>query len=165
MAKTVDVQLINPFMMATLECLEVMVHMKPQRKRIFIKEDPSMYGEVSGVIGMSNGIVGSCVVSFPMGLAERVVASFLGETPPIIESVLQDGIGEITNMVAGGAKRRFCESGRKFDISTPTVVFGKHPTFLYNPSNCVCIACEFSADGGSEHFLIEVATPLVDAKK
>ena len=156
--KTIDVQLLNPFIAATLDCLTQMAGMAPERKRIFIKTDPLMHGYVTGIIGMSNGITGSCTVSFPQNLARHIIAKFMGEAETnLTDEMISDGIGEVANMVAGGAKRHFATTEYRFDISTPTVILGT-PTGLHNPGGTVSIACEFTASPTlSETFLIEVA--------
>lgn len=158
MAKTIDVNIINPFIDSTLDCLREMAGCKPQRLKVFIKKDHAMHGDISGVIGLSNGITGSCAVSFPNALAENIVSAFLGEEPPLDGALVQDGIGEVANMVAGGAKMRFSQSNFNFSISTPTVVVGAG-TELWNPQEVVAIACEFRArPEWEETFIIEVAT-------
>lgn len=156
--KTIDVQLLNPFITATLECLTQMAGMTPERKRVFVKTDPMMHGYITGIIGMSNGITGSCSVSFPHGLAKHIVAKFMGENETnLTDDMVSDGIGEVANMVAGGAKRQFATTEYRFDISTPTVIMGS-PTALYNPAETVSIACEFTASPAiAETFLIEIA--------
>ena len=159
MPKTVDVQLLNPFIQATLDCLVSMAHCRPRRVKVFVKTDPRMHGDVAGIIGMSQGITGSCVVSFPMGLARRIVARLLGDSPEGLSAdMVNDGIGEVANMVAGGAKRIFLAQGtHRFNISTSTVISGV-PVQLFNPGDTVAIACEFAADPDwPETFLIEVA--------
>lgn len=158
MAKTIDVQLLNPFIQATLDCLTTMAGVSPQRVRVFVKQDPQMHGDIAGIIGMSKGITGSCVVSFPHGLAAQIVARLLGDDPAkLTPEMVNDGIGEVANMVAGGAKRLFQTTPYRFDISTPTVVAGE-PVKLFNPADTVAIACEFRADPQwPDTFLIEVA--------
>jgi chemotaxis protein CheX len=156
--KTIDVNLINPFIEATLECLKDMAGMQPVRQRIFLKTDPTMHGDVAGIIGLSRGITGSCVVSFPLVLARRIVAGMLMDEPDKLTlDMVNDGIGEVANMVAGGAKRRFSTTSYKFDISVPTVIAGT-PVALYNPQDVVSIACLFQAKPEwPEAFLIEIA--------
>ena len=164
MSKTIDVNLLNPFIGATIDCLKQMAQVKPERKRVFIKKDPLMHGDICGIIGMSNGITGSCVVSFPDSLARRLVSRLLGENElTIAPDMVQDGIGEIANMIAGGAKRTFSTIGTyPFDISTPTVVAGE-PVRLFNPHDTVSVACEFTAHPEwLETFLIEVALKPTD---
>jgi chemotaxis protein CheX len=156
--KTIDVNLVNPFIEATIECLTQMAGMQPARKRLFIKNDPKMHGDVSGVIGMSRGLTGSCMVSFPMPLARRIVGGMLMEDPAALTpEMVNDGIGEVANMVAGGARRLFVAAGKQFDISTPTVISGD-PISMFNPGDVVSIAAEFtSKPEWPETFLVEVA--------
>lgn len=163
MAKTVDVQLLNPFLVATLECMTVMAGLKPERKRLFLKTSPIMHGDIAGVIGLAKGVTGSCVVSFPERLARRIVSTLLGEEPDhLTKDMIQDGIGEIANMVGGGAKRLLASTAYRFDISTPTVLVG-HPIQLFNPPDTISIACEFAADPSfPDTFMIELATKPVD---
>lgn len=163
MPKTIDVNLLNPFISAALDCLRQMAGAKPERKRVFVKTDPTMHGDICGIIGMTNGITGSCVVSFPDALARRIVARLLSEKEESISAaMIEDGIGEVANMVAGGAKRKFADTPYRFDITIPTVVHGE-PVKLFNPADTVAIACEFTADPDwPETFLIEVALKPTD---
>lgn len=158
MPKTIDVNLLNPFIGATLDCLKQMAGAKPERRRVFVKTDPLMHGDICGIIGLTNGMTGSCVVSFPEALARNIVGRFLGEDQAAVtRAMVEDGIGEVANMVAGGAKRMFSSTPYRFDISTPTVVHGE-PVKLFNPADTVAIACEFTADPlWTETFLIEIA--------
>ncbi len=159
MQKTIDVQLLNPFIQAATTCLTQMAGLAPTRKRVFVKKDTTMHGDIAGVIGMTNGITGSCLVSFPMSLARNIVARFLGETPESLTAdMVSDGIGEVANMVAGAAKREFVGTDYRFDISTPSVIAGGSPTHLHNPMGVISIACEFTACAEwPETFMVEVA--------
>ncbi len=161
MAKTVDVRLVNPFVDATVECLGLMAGLKPARKRLFLKQTPVMHGDYAGIIGLSNGVTGSCLVSFPDGLARRVVGTLLNEPLESLSSeIVLDGIGEVANMVGGGAKRKLSTTRYRFDISTPTLISSTGaPVNLFNPPDTVTIALEFSAHPDwPETFLLELAT-------
>jgi chemotaxis protein CheX len=168
MAKTVDVQLVNPFLVATLECMTVMAGLQPERRRLFLKTTSLMHGDIAGIIGLSQagsqgGITGSVVVSFPNSLARRIVSRLMGEEAETLpKDLLMDGIGEVANMVGGGAKRLLAGTSYRFDISTPTVLVG-HAVNLYNPPDTVSIACEFLAHPQwPETFLIELATRPIE---
>jgi chemotaxis protein CheX len=165
MAKTVDANLLNPFLTATLECFQVMGDLLPERKRLFLKTSPIMHGDIAGVIGMTNGVTGSCVVSFPESLARRIVAKLMMDEPQnMTKEMILDGIGEVANMVGGGAKRKLAGSGLRFDISTPTVLYGK-PIQLFNPPDTIAIAAEFSiCPEWPETFLFELATRPVEKR-
>jgi chemotaxis protein CheX len=125
-----------------------------------------MHGDLAGVIGMTRGVTGSCVVSFPETLARKVVSRLLGDAPDkLTREMVQDGIGEVANMVGGGAKRLLAQTDYRFDISTPTVLAG-HTIQLYNPPGTIAIACEFTAQPDwPETFMIELATMPIELKK
>jgi chemotaxis protein CheX len=156
--KSLDVTIINPFINATLACLSQMAKIESKRERIFVKTNAKMHGSVTGIIGLTNGITGSVAVSFPHNLAKLIVARLLGDSPDkLSEAVIGDGIGEVANMVAGGAKRAFAETEHRFNISTPTVIMGDQ-TSMFNPAPAVTIAAEFSTSiSQTETFLIEIA--------
>jgi chemotaxis protein CheX len=53
--------------------------------------------------------------------------NMVGEAPDEVNEEITDLVGEITNMVTGGAKRMLSEKGIDFDMATPIVVSGpKH---------------------------------------
>ena len=156
----IDVQLLNPFVDATLDCLRDMGGWQPKRKQIFMRKDRKMYGDICGIIGMSNGVCGSCTVSFPLHLAEQLVGNILGESCAGDAEMVKDGIGEVANMVAGGAKRRFDATTFSFDISTPIVLLASGGDLeMYNPHELPGVCCEFLANesDGDSCFLIEIA--------
>jgi len=108
--------------------------------------------DVSGIIGMSGEVVGSVVLCFPGDTAERIVAIFTGETMGIDSEDFPDAIGELVNMVAGGAKGMFDD--REVSISCPSVIIGKnHNVSRLKGVPCVLIPC--STDCGE--VVIEVA--------
>jgi chemotaxis protein CheX len=158
MRKTIDVNLLNPFLDATLNCLIQMAGLAPQRQRIYLKTNPQMHGFITGIIGLSNGLTGSCMLSFPKRLAQEIVGKLLDSDPSAIDdAMISDGIGELANMVAGSAKRQFISQHQHFDISTPTVVMGEGAC-LYNPADTLSIACEYLPfSDAKETFLLEVA--------
>jgi len=108
--------------------------------------------DVSGIIGMSGEVAGSVVLCFPKDAAERIVAIFTGEQMSLDSEDFPDAIGELVNMVAGGAKGMF--DGREVSISCPSVIIGKnHNVSRLKGVPCVLIPC--STDCGE--VVIEVA--------
>jgi len=78
--------------------------------------------DVSGIIGLSGDVQGSVVVSFPIATAENVVTRFAGMPIAQSDEDFTDAIGEVTNMIAGGAKSNFPSCS--VSISCPSVVVG-----------------------------------------
>ncbi|MFC1855950.1 chemotaxis protein CheX, partial [Thermodesulfobacteriota bacterium] len=69
-----------------------------------------------------------------------------------------DAIGELTNIIAGGAKKIFSEQGSHFKISIPNVVHGKDH-IINRPQDVPCIAVTFSSDVGP--FAVEISLKIV----
>ena len=76
-------------------------------------------------------IKGSFSISFEENLACEIMNKMLGELPNSINEDVCDMVGEITNMVTGGAKKTLGEKGYDFDMATPIVVSGKDHTISH----------------------------------
>lgn len=125
--QSVNVEFINPFIDATRNVFATMCGVEIVRKKLFLKDDYKMMGDVSGVMGLSGTASGSVVVSLPKDLACSIVAQMLGEekVPADLTSDVCDGIGEIINMIAGQAKAMLVKTKYHFTISIPSVVSGQ----------------------------------------
>jgi len=96
----------------------------PEKPRL--KKDEIALGDVSGLIGMvSEQTKGSLSITYEGKLAIATMKKMVGEGPDEINEEIIDLVGEITNMVTGGAKRMLSEKGFEFDMATPIVVSGK----------------------------------------
>ena len=90
-----------------------------------LKRDEVARGDVSGLIGMvGKQTKGSFSISFETKLALEIMNRMLGERPDTINEDVTDMVGEITNMVTGGAKNILGDKGYDFDMATPAVVSG-----------------------------------------
>lgn len=85
-------------------------------------------GDYSATVGLVDGERGSMVVSLSAPAARAVVAGMLGMGPEEAEAAdLEDGVGELANMIAGGAKTALEGTPNAFDFSLPTVVTTPKP--------------------------------------
>lgn len=78
--------------------------------------------DVSAIIGISGGGVGFVAMGFPTQTASNLVSRFVGAPVSPEDPDFGDGIGELANMVTGGAKARFQRDD--LSISCPSVVIG-----------------------------------------
>lgn len=144
-----EAKFVNPFLSSLLNVLSTMAQMelKPQAPRL--KKDDVARGDVSGLIGMVGPTTkGSFSVSFDKSLALEVMHRMLGERPKELNEDVTDMIGEITNMVTGGAKRILAEQGYDFDMATPIVVTGPSHT-IQHKSDGAKILMPFVSEYGS----------------
>ncbi len=117
-----------------------------------IKKEPEPTHDVSGIIGLSGDIEGLVVVSFPTATAERIVSLFTGESLDASNPDFADAVGELVNMISGGAKAQF--EGRSISISVPSVVVGSGHT-IFGKSDMTGVTIPCSCDVGE--FSVEVS--------
>ncbi len=150
-------ELITPFVTGTKEVFETMAGLKIRRKAIYLKSNCLMYGDISGIIGLSGPTTGTCAISLPEGLAVRIIESLLGE--PLgdnsARAEVNDGVGELINMIAGRAKTLLSSTTYHFDITLPTIISGKnHEFFQRKGTHCVVVVFETEHN---ESFTLDVA--------
>ena len=143
-----NVEFINPFLSAMLNVMTTMAKMELTPEKPRLKKGVVAMGDVSGLIGMmSDQAKGSLSITFESELAIATMKGMVGEGPDEINEEITDLVGEITNMVTGGAKRLLSEKGIEFDMATPMVVSGKDHTIHHKAKGPVVIIPLKSAHG------------------
>jgi len=79
----------------------------------------------SAIVGLGGSVRGSVVFQCSAPAARRFTELMTGEAPGPGDQLLQDGVGEIGNILAGGLKKQLDSTGVNVSISVPTVVEGK----------------------------------------
>lgn len=143
------VEFINPFLISAKNVIETMCQMHAAPQRPSLKTDRLTYGDVTGVVGMTSGKVSGCMVlSFEKGCILQIVANMLMEDPKgKIDADIVDAVGELTNMICGGAKAQLSKLDQTFDMATPSMVIGKGiPLQYYSDSPTLVIP--FATENG-----------------
>lgn len=86
--------------------------------------------DISGIIGLSESIKATIVVSVDQDLVFAIAEAFLGERPTSINGDVVDLVGELANMIGGNAKERM--SVPNVVLGLPTVVAGNGHYIAYN---------------------------------
>jgi chemotaxis protein CheX len=122
-----NVEFINPFLQAAKNVLETMCQTHVHPAKPTLKENTTTYGDVTGTIGMASAKVSGCMIlSFSEKCIVNVVANMLMEdAKDEIDEEIIDAVGELTNMICGGAKATLGKMNHKFDLATPTMITGK----------------------------------------
>jgi chemotaxis protein CheX len=148
------VEFINPFLESIVNVLETMANVKATPGKPQRKEEDVAHGDVTGVIGMaSEQVKGSLAITFTSAAIFDIAKRMLGEEVTDINNTVTDLVGEITNMVTGGAKRVLAEQGYDFDMAIPAVIAGKNHRISHK-SNGMKIIIPFSIIAGK--FYVEV---------
>ncbi|PAJ72092.1 chemotaxis protein CheX [Pseudoalteromonas sp. NBT06-2] len=146
-----NVEFINPFLSSLMNVLSTMAQTQLKPGKPMMKKTEVAKGDVSGLIGMVGPQTkGSLSISFDEELALTIMERMLGERPDAINEEVTDMVGEITNMVAGGAKNLLGEKGYEFDMATPIVVSGTNHTITHKCDGPK-VLMPFSADAGRAH--------------
>jgi len=148
----VDQSYIIPFIKSVQNVFETMLQLPVQIGQPELKHPGDSGHDVSAIIGMSGDVDGSVVLSFPTETATRVVTIFTGTELDAGEEDFADAVGELVNMVSGGAKAQF--PGKDVSISCPSVVVGQSHQ-VYGRKDVVAISIPCESDCGQ--FNVEVS--------
>ena len=154
-AKAIDVNFINPFLTATTKVLSVQCQTEAKAQKPYTKLASEKFtGDISGVIGLvSEAFSGSVVISFPGSTFLKVMSRMLGEEYKEINKEIEDGAGELTNIIFGQAKILLNDKGFGIKTAIPSVVSGQDHS-VQQLSKGPRVAIPFETDIGP--FTIEI---------
>lgn len=130
---------LSPFILSTQEILNMMAVLSVELDEIYLNTSPFHYGDVSGIMALAGEQKGVIMISFYESLSKRIISSIMGlSLADLSEEEHLDGVGEIINMIAGGAKARLGDSETHFLLSAPTVITGnQHRVIQQKDIPCV----------------------------
>ena len=153
-----DVRFINPFIKSVCNTIGTMCDLKVSVGKPQLKSADENGADVSALIGFSGDAAGSVALRFDFAVAASIATAFAKtEITPEHED-FTDALGELANMVAGGAKAQF--QGLAISISLPNVVIGKNH-FVPNSKNAPRLIIPCSTTAGT--FMVEVGMVLAHA--
>lgn len=136
-----DAKDITPFVRSLGNVFSTMLQVHVTAEAPRLKDPTNPCFDVSGIIGLSEDVAGAVVLSFPSDTAERIVELLGGVRLDVDDPDFADAVGELVNMVAGGAKAEF--EDRRISISCPSVVVGaNHRVFQKKNSPIIEIPCD-----------------------
>jgi len=147
-----DPAYITPFIASVSNVFATMLQLQVSIKDPHVKAAPLGTHDVSGIIGLTGDIIGSVALCMPRETAERIVTLFTGTPMTCEHPDFADAIGELINMISGGAKAQFPKG--KSSISCPSVIMGKDHTVAI-PKDTPCIVIPCASDCGD--FFVEIA--------
>jgi len=121
---------INPFLLSTVTVFERMLSLELVREQPFIRKEFAAQYEVTAMIGLTGRTTGTVAVSVPSDMSLAITERLLGDRPKEVNSQVVDCIGELTNMIAGGAKARL--EHLQLSLGLPTVVLGRSTRIAFH---------------------------------
>jgi chemotaxis protein CheX len=150
---------IQDFIDATVDVLTTMAFFEVETRNV--KEmvtgsgAPSVTScrDITGVLGFSGSRAGSILLTLSEKLGLQLVGGMLGTELSQIDYVVRDGVGELVNMIAGGAKTRLQTKGLDFVLSIPHTVVGQNHQ-ITAPASARRTRIEFIS--GTDTFFVEI---------
>ena len=132
MGHKVDIKFIKPFVDSTIHALQVQCQLEVKPGKPSMKEQASPEYRtvaIAGLIGITaDAFNGSILIGFPTATFLGVMGKMLGETFSELTPDLEDGAGELINIIFGGAKRTLSDSGYVIQKALPSVIRGEKLT-------------------------------------
>ncbi|UCE60021.1 MAG: chemotaxis protein CheX [Phycisphaerales bacterium] len=153
-----DVRYINPFVSSIKNTFETMCMLRVSVGKPELKSGKEPLSDVSAVIGFSGDAAGSVVLHFDFEAASKIASSFAQIEITPDHDDFADALGELANMIAGGAKSQF--EGLSISISLPNVIVGPdHNVSASKNAPRIIIPCNTNAG------TLQVEIGMVLAKK
>ncbi len=119
-----DVTFLNPFIDGAMETLKIQCSTEATPGVPFLKTKQFHDDvDIAGVIGLkSPSFRGSIALCFPEKTFLEMMSAMLGEEFRVISKDLEDGAGELLNIIFGQAKKKLMEKNYRVDQAIPTIV-------------------------------------------
>ena len=89
-------------------------------------------GIITGMIGVHGGVSGFITANFAEQVALNAIGGLLQEEVDSLSAQVIDGVGEITNLIAGGIKKGLAGSDWAFQyVTVPSVIIGPNYEITY----------------------------------
>lgn len=151
-----QVEYINPFIKSLHNVFTTMLQCESTRGEISLNYERVPSHTISGVIGLTGRAEGTVVLSLSEQVALKAASTLLMAEATELDDEVIDAVGELTNMLAGGAKAELAEY--HLTMSLPTVVLGRDHDICF-PHEVTPIHIPFDTDWGP--LSIEVALVAV----
>ena len=125
---TLKPELINPFLVAASEVLLAETGSEPRRGKLALERSAATTQEVTALLTLVGQVEGAVLFSMDTATALALVSRMMGETFTEFDELVQSGVGELGNVIAGRAATKLSESGLECSISVPTLIIGRGST-------------------------------------
>jgi chemotaxis protein CheX len=122
----VDLNIINPFIAASVETLKVQGGLVVGAGKPFLKgrQEQPRFG-IAGTIGVtSDQFKGVITVCFEEAFYLKMMSNMLGSEHKVLDASIEDGAAEILNIIYGTAKSAINSKGFNLQKAIPSVIRG-----------------------------------------
>ncbi|MEW5959937.1 MAG: chemotaxis protein CheX, partial [Chloroflexota bacterium] len=118
-------ELFNAFVVAAGQVLDSELGVKISRGPLNLQRDAYVTDDITVLISLVGDVWGVAIISLSFDTAKGFISRMLGQEITDFNELAQSGIGELGNVIAGGASTKLAELGYSTQISVPTLIVGK----------------------------------------
>ena len=144
---SVNVEHINPFLMASTKILKEMCFVDAKLGRPYIKDPAFLDNTLVIFIGFTGEMKGQVMIAFENKIACDIASKMMMMPVVEMDDISRSAICELGNMIMGNTATIFSTKGIAIDITPPTVGNGTM-SFTNNFAQNICIPLEY--DGGKK---------------
>ena len=157
-----ELEYLRPFIKNTCHILKTMAAIEVEFKKVYFSNTIRIFGDVSGIMGLSGNAEGTLVVTFYWDLAKMIIAKMMGTDESSIDAeLIHDGVSEIINMISGSTKKEFVGKPYHFEITLPSVVVGPgHQIGYFQNSSVAVLTFQVESQSFALHVFIRPKTTM-----
>ena len=116
---------------------------------------PDPEGQVVSSVGFIGKLTGAVYLYCTVGFAKVLTGRMLGLDEAEVESgdMINDAVGELSNMIVGSVKSRLCDRGSACTLTLPSIIRGQHLS-VEKPAQVATRVIGFAS--AQHHFLAEI---------
>ncbi len=135
---TINVNHINPFLIASSKIFKEMCFIDSKVGKPFIKEPVFLDNTLLIIIGFTGKMKGQVMISFEYEIALDVASKMIMMPITEMDDFAKSAISELGNMILGNAATIFSTQGIDIDITPPTIGTGTM-SFSHSYTKSICI--------------------------
>ncbi|HQG42528.1 MAG TPA: chemotaxis protein CheX [Spirochaetota bacterium] len=122
----INAEYVNPFLEAASAVFKQLLNVDLRRGKLVIKDVPQPSHDVAIIIGITGAVTGQVVFSMSLEMVGKIAKVLTpGLSDKDIANEWKDIVGEVANMITGNAMNLFAYSGKRVEMTTPTVIEGE----------------------------------------
>ncbi len=135
---TLNVDHINPFLMASTKILKEMCFVDAKMGKPYIKDPVFLDNTLVILIGFTGEMKGQVMISFEHRIACDIASKMIMMPVTELDEFARSAISELGNMILGNTATIFSTKGINIDITPPTVGSGTM-SFTNNYARNICV--------------------------
>lgn len=139
---TINVDHINPFLMASSKILKEMCFIEPKIGKPYIKEPIFLDNTLIIIIGFTGKMKGQVMIAFEHDIACDIASRMIMMPITEMDELAKSAISELGNMILGNAATIFSNNDIIIDITPPTVGTGTM-SFTHTYAKNICVPFEY----------------------